>query len=92
MSEPPETETAPVVQTEKPRARTMPAAPVSRGSDVFSPANLNANKVRLPPDLVAFCKQAGLDQVKYAAQVVEEIRKGTRPKDWLEPHFDRGIR
>jgi hypothetical protein len=78
---------------ERTRPKATPAAPVSRGSgDVFSSSNLNAAKVKLPADVVAFCKQAGLDPTSYALSVVEEIKRGEKPKEWLDPSYDRGIR
>lgn len=88
MAEEPEVK----VVAEKPKAKAVAAAPVSRGGGVFSSTNLNASKVRLPADVVSFCKQAGLNPEMYAAGVVEDIKAGRKPKEWLDPGYDRGIR
>lgn len=82
----PEIKAAPV------RAKATPAAPVSRGGGVFSSSNLNASQVKLPADVVAFCKASGLNPTSYALSVVEEIKRGEKPKEWLDPGYDRGIR
>lgn len=76
---------------EKPAAKTAHAAPVSRGNDHFSSGNLNASKIKLPADVVAFCKATGLDPTSYALSVVEEIKRGDKPKEWLDPGYNRGI-
>lgn len=88
-----ETNPAPKVQTEaKPKARATPAAPVSRGGDVFSSTNLKAARIFVPPDVAAFCKSANLNPESYVLSVREEILRGEKPKEWLDPGFDRGIR
>ena len=83
---------AAAVTEAKPKAKATPAAPVSRGGGVFSSTNLNASQVKLPADVVAFCKASGLDPTSYALSVVDEIKRGEKPKEWLDPGYDRGIR
>ena len=83
---------AAAVTEAKPKAKATPAAPVSRGGGVFSSTNLNASQVKLPADVVAFCKASGLDPTSYALSVVDEIKRGQKPKEWLDPGYDRGIR
>lgn len=84
---------APKVQTEaKPKARATPAAPVSRGGDVFSSTNLKAARIFVPSDIAAFCKASGLNPESYVLSAREEILRGEKPKEWLDPGFDRGIR
>lgn len=72
-------------------SKTAPAAPVSRGNGYYSSRNPNASKVRLPPDLAAFVRSTGLNPTKYVEGVLEDIRKGDKPKEWLDPDYDRGI-
>ena len=84
---------APKVQAEaKTKAKATPAAPVSRGGDVFSSTNLRAAKIFVPPDVAAFCKSANLNPESYVLSVREEILRGEKPKEWLDPSYDRGIR
>lgn len=80
------------IVAEKPKAKAVAAAPVSRGGGVFSSTNPNASKVRLPADVVQFCKQSGLNPQLYAEGVIEDIKAGRKPKEWLDPGYDRGIR
>lgn len=89
-TEQPKREAAPVEERQK--AKTAPAAPVSRDGSYFSSGNMNASKIKLPADVVAFCKASGLDPSSYALSVVEEIKRGEKPKEWLDPGYDRGIR
>lgn len=86
----PKTEAAPAEERQK--AKTAPAAPVSRDGSYFSSGNMSASKIKLPADVVAFCKASGLDPSSYALSVVEEIKRGEKPKEWLDPGYDRGIR
>ena len=87
-------EDEPVVATkaEKTRAKATPAAPVSRGGGYFSSHNPDAQKIRAPKDIVEFCKRAGLDVTSYVLAARDEIKRGDKPKEWLDPDYDRGIR
>lgn len=79
----------PVEKTKK----TVAAAPVARGGgSYFSSRNPDAKQIKLPADVHAFCKRANLDPTQYALGVVEDIKAGKLPKEWLDPDFDRGIR
>jgi hypothetical protein len=82
----------PQAQQQKVTARSTPAAPVSQGGKYFSSTNMNAAQIKVPPDVVAFCKASGLDPTSYALEVREEIKRGEKPKEWLDPGYDRGIR
>lgn len=82
-------ETGGRVETVRPRATS--SAPVSRSGNVFSSRNLNAGAMRAPPDIVRFCKEAGLDVAKYMLAAREEVIKGDKPKEWLDPDYDRGM-
>ncbi len=69
--------------------RTAAAAPVSRDASVKS--NGTGRQIRLPPDVAAFVRQSGLDPTKYAEGVVQDMKEGRLPKEWLDPEYDRGI-
>ena len=77
------------VETVRPKATS--SAPVSRAGNVFSSRNLNAGAMRAPPDIVRFCKEAGLDVAKYMLSARDDVIKGDKPKEWLDPDYDRGI-
>lgn len=85
-----------VVETEKPKVAPKPkatvsAAPVSRGNGFFSSRNPNASQVKLPPKLANFVRQAGLNPTEYALGIVDDIKAGKLPKNYLDPDFDHGI-
>ena len=77
-------------RVDPPRSKATSSAPVSRGN-VFSSRNLNAGAMRAPPDIVRFCKEAGLDVAKYMLSARDEVIKGDKPKEWLDPDYDRGL-
>lgn len=79
------------VVEEKPRAKRVAAAPVTRGT-VYSSRNPSSRLVKLPPDVAAFVRQANLDPQKYAEEVLKEIKEGKKHEQWLDPDFDRGFR
>ena len=74
-----------------PQRRTQAAAPVSRGSNMFSSRNLDASQVRLPPRLAAFVKSAGLNPTEYAKSAVADIKAGRLPKDFLDPDYNHDL-
>ena len=65
----------------------MAAAPVSRGTNLFSSTNLSAKAGKLPPKLAQQVRDMGLDPVKYFHQAVEDIHAGKLPKNFLDSDY-----
>ena len=83
----------PAVVEAKTKSKATPAAPVARGGGAyFSSRNPDAKQIKLPKDVADFCKSARLDPTQYALGVIEDIKAGRKPKEWLDPDYDRGIR
>lgn len=78
-------------QEAKPKARTMPAAPVSRGNKTFSSANPNGNRIRLSPTLVSLAKEMGEDPTVYAKNALRGIKEGKLPKNFLDPDYNHNV-
>lgn len=78
-------------QEAKPKARTMPAAPVSRGNKTYSSANPNGNRIRLSPALVAMAKEMGEDPAIYAKNALKGIKEGKLPKNFLDPDYNHNV-
>lgn len=77
---------APVKERAAPR-RSATAAPVSRGNSFFSSSNLDARRIKLPPQLAAHVRAMGLDPVQYALGAAEDIKAGKLPKNFLDPDY-----
>jgi len=90
MSEP-ETEPKPKVESPKPgapKAKTVPAAPVSRGGgDFYSSANPAGTKIKLHPVLAKMASEIGMTAEEYAAGIKTEIKKGKLPKTYLDADY-----
>ncbi len=67
------------------------SAPPSRGGDYFNSRNLNAGKIRLPSDLARFCDEAGLNKTTYAQSLVQLIKEGKLPKEYLDEGYNRSL-
>ena len=67
------------------------SAPVSRGGDYFSSRNLNAGKIKLPSDLAKFCDESNLNKTTYAQSLVQLIKEGKLPKEYLDEGYNRSI-
>lgn len=78
-------------QEARPKARTMPAAPVSRGNKTFSSANPNGNRIRLSPTLVSLAKEMGEDPAVYAKNALRGIKEGKLPKNFLDPDYNHNV-
>lgn len=77
-------------QAVDPGSQAVAAAPTNGGQGpVFSSHNPDARTIRLPRDVVDFCKASGLDPTSYALGVHAEIKAGKLPKEWLDEGYNR---
>lgn len=83
----------PIVEAPKAKvkAKATPAAPVSRGNNVFSSQNPQGDKIYLEPKLKQELIKMKLDPNKWALEARELINKGELPKAYLDPGYDRGF-